>query len=251
MLATELVPTAQSNAEVLFDRPFSTAEIEILKGVLDPSGSVELLIPNEIDPQRLWDCVEVCCGVVAELKRATDKIKPIVGRLLVVLKDHPEILQAHGYKNYEDFTANGMWKLFRIGRSEAKNCYRVAKNFPSLTVEEFTEIGVAKLWQIASATSEGERDCQEFVEFAKTHSVADVKKKVAKKKGMERGELDYAEICIEANDDIAKAWGDFVAMPEIQAYCETDSPARILACMIAEVSSQWLEQGRYLMNGGR
>lgn len=251
MTTEALVPAAQSNAEVLFNEKFTPIEVEILKGLLDPSGRIDLVIPKNIEPTHLWNSFEVCCKTVSRLKNASSAVKPLIGRMLVVLQDYPEIIKAQGYDNYEHFMAKGMETLFGISRSEAYACRQMAERLPSLTVEEFREIGVAKLYLVAQATDEAQKDCNEFLEFAKTHTVAELKEKVAAKKGMAKGELDFAAIVIPANKDIANAWKTFASDPRIRAYAETENEGRIFALMMAECSGSWTASGQYMVEGGR
>jgi hypothetical protein len=251
MITEALVPVAQSNAEILFDEKFDSAEIEVLRGLLDPTGRVDLIIPETINPQDLWRTFEVCCKTIAQLKRAGSVVKPMVGRMLVLLRDYPEIIQSKGYSNYEDFMNRGMDELFGISRAEAYACRLVAEKLPSLTVEQFREIGIAKLQLISQATGEKEKDCNDFLEFAKNHTVAQLKVKVAEKKHLPEGELDAELIVIQANRDIARAWKEFKSDPRIQAYCETTTEAKIFALALAAAGSDWIPQGEYLINGGR
>jgi hypothetical protein len=248
---TSLVPVAQSNAEVLFDEKFSQAELEVLRGLLDPTGRVDLVIPKDMNPQDLWVSFEVCCKAISRIKRASSAVKPLIGRMLVVLQDYPEVITAHGYANYEDFMVRGMDELFGISRAEAYACRQMAEHLPSLTVEDFREIGVAKLYLVAQATDEKQKDCAEFLEFARNHTVSELKQKVATKKHLAKGELDAALIMIPANRDIEKAWKSFWTDKRIQAFCETENPGRIFACMIAECANSWQSQGEFLLNGGR
>jgi hypothetical protein len=251
MITEALVPVAQSNAEILFDEKFDSAEIEVLRGLLDPTGRVDLIIPETINPQDLWRTFEVCCKTIAQLKRAGSVVKPMVGRMLVLLRDYPEIIQSKGYSNYEDFMNRGMDELFGISRAEAYACRLVAEKLPSLTVEQFREIGIAKLQLISQATGEKEKDCNDFLEFAKNHTVAQLKVKVAEKKHLPEGELDAELIVIQANRDIASTWKQFITDKRVCAYAETEQPGRILALMIAEVANQWLASGEYITQGGR
>lgn len=248
---TETTAVAAVNPQVLFDKKFSAAEVEILRGVLEPDASISLIIPEQIDPKKLWDTFEVCCHVVTRLKEAGDKVKPLIGRMLVVLEDYPEILRAKGYETYEDFMKRGMPELFRICRSEAYAARRVAEKFPSLPIEEFKQIGIAKMQVLAQGTGEGEKDCDELLEYAKEHTVAEVKERIRVKKHMAEGEMDFCDIIIPGNVDIARQWKTFREAPEIQAYCETENPGRIFALMIAECLGHWLETGKYMMQGGR
>ena len=245
-----LVP-ASANSEVIFGKKFTAFEAEVLRDVLRPDTSASLIIPDNIDPEKLWSSLDVTCRVVGTLKEAADKLKPMMGRMLVILEHYPEILRLKGYDSYEEFMTKGMPEKFGISRSEAYHCKRIALCFPSLTTDEFREIGVSKLQKLAMVTKEGDKDCDRLLEMAKTHTVAEVVQEVTRLRHMVDGEMELTTVAVLMTVDVARQWKEFHSDPAIQAFCETTYPGVILGRMIEECGTEWRTQGEYIMAGGR
>jgi hypothetical protein len=236
---------------------FSEKDRSVLAAVLDSTSSINVVIPEEIDSDKLWETMETCCRVAGAVSKASDRIKPIIGRLLVVLKDHPEVYQDRGYSSYEDFMCRGMNELFGISRTEAYACRKVAERFPSLSVDEFNQIGVRKLYVLAAATREGDKNAKELVEKAKDPEVnrSDLIEYAATLQHMAAGEFEITKVTITVTKETAQMWKDFIASKEVQAFAGNGTdPATdggIFRRMLEECAGEWLVQGRYILNAGR
>lgn len=236
---------------------FSEEDRSVLASVLDSDSSISVVIPEEIDSNKLWDTIETCCRVAGAVSKASDRIKPIIGRLLVILKDHPEVYQERGYATYEDFMCRGMSELFGISRTEAYACRKVAENFPSLTVDEFQRIGVRKLYVLAAATKEGDSHADKLVEKALDPDVnrAELLGYVAELKHMDAGEFELTRVAITTTKETAAMWKDFMGSREVQAFVgngtDPATEGAIFRKMIEECFGEWMAQGRYILAAGR
>lgn len=236
---------------------FSENDRAVLSAVLDSGSSISVVIPEEIDSDRLWQTMETCCRVAGAVSKASDRIKPIIGRLLVVLRDHPEVYQDRGYATYEDFMCRGMSELFGISRTEAYACRKVAERFPSLSVEEFNQIGVRKLYVLAAATKEGDKHAKELVEKAMDPETnrSDLIEFAATLKHMDVGEFEITKVSITVTKETAAMWKDFIGSKAIQAYVgngtDPATEGSIFRRMVEECAGEWLAQGAYILNAGR
>jgi len=178
-------------------------------------------------------------------------LKPILGRLLVVVRDNPDVYKRHGFLSYDDFL-RGIRTRYGISRSEAFACRKVAENFPSLSISEFEDIGISKMYSLASVTREGDRDCAVLLEKAKDHSVTrdQLRSFAAELKNIERGDLDRTEITISVSKTTARRWQQFHESPMIRAYTEADTPGAVFERMLEECGLEWTAQGQYIMESG-
>lgn len=241
--------------------PLSNQDRKILHEVLNEDSRIDISIPDEIDnPGELWSTLETCCRVAGTISKAADKIKPIVGRLLVVLKKYPELHQERGYPSYEDFMCKGMKELFGISRTEAYACRKVAEAFPDLTVSEFQKIGVSKLYFLSSVTNSEDRNYEPLIQAAQDPDVNmdDLRTLAAELTFAEKGEYEITTVVVKVPKTVAKMWKEFSTDAAIQAYVHASSSGSggmnegiVFSRMIEECSTEWLAQGQHILDAGR
>jgi len=242
---------ARSDLDVLLGGvKLEQKEVELLGALLDEGSRVDVVIPEDIDPGALWDSLAVCCKVLVRMKGAACKLKPLVGRMLLVVQNYPDIYQSRGYKTYDDFVTRGMEELLGISRAEAYHCKRIAKNLPWVTSAQFEQIGIAKLELLAK--DEVAPKAKELLEIAAKPEVtiAALKQIIADNNLSERDRLDFSNIVLAVPKDVKKQWDEFRTNAAVLAYCDckVGNDALIFERMIQESSGTWKAQGNYLLN---
>src|SRR6185312_14309103 len=111
-----------------------------------------------------------------------------------------------GYRNYDDFITRGLSELFGISRSEGYAAIKITECFPSLTIEDYKDIGVAKLQVLSRETNESDSDFRELVGKAKELTVKELKDHIANIKHRDRGDMDAETISIVASKRVAELW---------------------------------------------
>lgn len=228
---------------------FSESESKILASVLqDEESSLDVIIPEQMDPDALWASLETCSKMNRIVTTAGAKIKPALGRMLIVLRQYPALYLSRGYKNYDDFLSRGMEELFGICRSEAYNCIGIAETFPQITQKEFCEIGVSKLQIAARAVRENPNCVDTVLEVAKQPemNVSSFKSYVAELTGRDVRDFDYEEIKIITSKSIAEHWNHFIRNKYVQQIVGSDRPGEILECMMGECLPEWEAQARIM-----
>lgn len=241
------------------ERPILTdAEREVVKEVLDDPSRLDVAIPSVIEPDRLWAGLSGSCKIQQGAASASNKVKPIIGRFLIVLQNYPEVVQEKGFKTYEDFMCKGMSELFGISRSEAYACRAWAERLPSLTVHEIQKIGTAKMHVLSKETRDGAKGRDVIVEKAMDPSVSK-KELIAfcdELAHRNRGESELTDVRITVTKEVAKTWREMANSPEVQAYVSAASgtgasEGLIFEAMMAECLTEWQGQGRSLLEGPR
>lgn len=231
----------------------SLEEKEILASLLSDGRRLDDVLPDGMDSHDVWTRLVAACKLDRGAAYVGNRLKPIIGRLLILIQRHPELYENLGYSSYEEFMTKGMPSIFGISRSEAYACRRVAERFPSLTIGQFRQIGVAKLYTLASVTKEGEPEADELVRYAMDPEVnrSDLRAKAAEMKGLDGDEFRMVELRIGMTRDLLNRWKSFCNDPAVQLYCaamsgEQPSEAQILKFMMDECELEWKRRGHEL-----
>src|SRR5215472_16387690 len=129
---------------------FTPEEQDIFRQLTTTTLAPNQLIPMDMDPARAWKNLLIASKLVRAAEEAIAKLKPYIGRLLVLVRENPFLYEEHGYRTFNDFMTDGMPALFKISRAEAYNCLKVARELGFLSADQLTEIGFAKLNVLAS-----------------------------------------------------------------------------------------------------
>jgi hypothetical protein len=224
----------------------TTNEQAIIKAMLDPEASIEVVVPDDIDPEKFWSSLAACCRAVTKMRRLVERLRPIIGRMLLVAQENPAIYEDKGYRTYEDFLRRGVCENLGLSRSDAYEAKRVAQKWPSLTPEEYAQIGSVKMSLLSRVADERTGRGRKLLEKAKALSIRDLRTELEKKALIERGEFQGAVIVINTTRTIADQFERFVSLPEVQAHCETSDRGAILGHMIEECEVEWTAQSSRL-----
>jgi len=214
--------------------------------------SARELIPDSIAPDDLWNALSAACKVLAKTEEAKTRLKPLVGRMLILLERKPELYKTQGFANFNDFMTNGVWKLVGISRAEAYNMKKIAEELGNISTDVIAEIGVSKANLVAGALRRqitdgtpreiADRKQKGWLEKARRSSYDELKLMVYDAQLAEEGELEHRTIIIESTRDVADRWRAFRRDPAIKGISETDQPGVLLNRMMDECESTWKPQ---------
>lgn len=238
----------KSDAEALLGLQLAQGDAKLLNALMDQDARVDVVIPDSIQPDDLWRSMELCCNVLIRMKDATKKLKPMVGRMLLVLQRYPEIYKSRGYKRFDDFMTDGMDKLMGISRAEAYHCMRIAKNLPSLTPSDWDKIGIAKLELLAR--DDVAQYAPKILEQAKDKrvTVGALKQIIYDQKFAEPGRLDYTTIVLNVPKTCKELWTEFWQHPAIREWAGSNSEGMIFERLLQESMGECISEGQFLMD---
>lgn len=220
-------------------------ENEAVALLLASGGQLDEAIPDEIDGPTLWFNLQACCKALSVHRRNISTLKPLIGRMLIILQDNPSILKHYGYQTFDGFVSKGLRDLLGMPRSEAYAATRLVKKFPSLSVEECAAVTYSKLSFISKFTDETQPDANKWLTLAQNNSL-DVLKDIAANKGIISREdsdfVTYSVVMTRGQRDILDA---FLTDPSIQASVGTDNPGIILEMMVADCEAGWRVRNMY------
>lgn len=242
------VEVAQSTS--IITKTLSIEEQKLLAHLLNSeTSSAEEVIPSDIEPDKLWLYLTATCKTMSKVQDAVSKLKPFMGRLFVLLKQHPQLFQAQGYDTYDDFMTNGVPKILGISRADAFNCARIAEVLGFLPGDKLTEFRFSKLNVLASALQReiqpgmDQEKIQEkrdfWVKAAENSTVEELKQRVYDKGLAEQDSLDLVTLLITVPKPVKEHWQEFWTDPEIRAYCGSEAPGSILERLMQECTLEW------------
>jgi hypothetical protein len=253
LVVAEVAPAGFS----VFHGVLSADEQDIIRKLLSSTETAEKIIPDDpslMDAETLWKYLAASCKAMSRVNDAISKLKPLVGRMLIVIQKHPDLYESQGYRTYDDFMTRGVPSLFSISRPEAYNAKNIANNLGFLNPPEMAEIGMTKLRIVASAmkasTIEGmpqelvDGKRKEWVDAAKTMNVADLRAKQVTDGQCGPGENEYGAINIVTSKATKERWNDFRKNPLIIGFVDGKS---LIDCMIDECEASWIPQAEEAM----
>jgi hypothetical protein len=222
-------------------------ERELLMILLEPDARLVLVVPDDPDVGEVWEQLRVCARVHGTLVRAEYAIKPVIGRLLNVIKKNPRMFQEKGYDTYTGFIVEWVPRNLLVSRSEAWKIKGVAECFPSMTPRRTLEIGYSKLVCMSKFIDEKHPSFPRLCEIAPKMNMDDFYRVV-----IEEAKRDYREdapvnITIKSTIAISEKWREFCNNKYVQAVVESRSPSKILEAAIQECIVEWVNMGREKM----
>jgi len=224
------------------EQELTTEEQSLVRGLLDPEATLEIAVPDTVNADDFWNSLGVCCKAMKVMRRMTERLRPVIGRMLLVAQKNPDIYTGKGYATFESFITDGVCEHLGLSRSDAYEAKRIAEHWPGLTPEEYAEVGSVKMTMITRVTNGTSKLGRKLIEQAKGLSVKDFRRILETRGLVSRGEFQGAVIVINTNQEIARHWTEFAGTAEIQAYCGTADHGLILKHMMEECSS-WLAEG--------
>lgn len=193
-------------------------------------------IPEDADFPRLLSELSLCCGVLQHFDHLGNAIKPIVGRILVLIQERG--LYRPDYSTFEDFQRDKVERQFGMSRATLFKCKKVARAFPNLALSECQEIRSENLALAARFTDHTERGHAKVLAAAKSHSVEGFRAWGVEQGFLESGDAEAGRILIHTDQKIAKLWNLWIANEDVQAWAESGNPGVILERMMQEVSTE-------------
>jgi hypothetical protein len=243
------MPTT-ADAKALVLKALSPEENDIISKLVSSDESAEQLIPEDIAVSQLWQYLNLSAKMIYQAQEAISRLKPILGRLLIILEKHPELYRSYGYETYDDFMSRGMPQMFGVSRSESYAAKKIGKALSFLDQEELTKIGFSKANALASALNRVitpdmtvdmvEEKRQEWVKRATDGgSLAEFKIQMVSDGLIEPGETEYVVLALRVNRSTRDHWAKFCNNPDVKSYCETTEQGTILERLMQEAEGEW------------
>jgi len=206
--------------------------------VLSDSSRISEVIPKTITAEELHENLTVCCRALGRLDRASNVLKPLIGRMLLIVKE-TEAHKDMGYATYSAFIEEEVCGKLGLSRSNLYEARKIISAFPSLSLERYEKVGPTKLLIAAKFSRQSDTSSTKLLDKAESMPVKEFRQYAAEQGAVEPGDTQGGTIVIQTSLAIARRWKEFIENPAVIDYCESSNAGCILECMLDECSVEF------------
>jgi hypothetical protein len=211
-----------------------------LKKTLESTDKITIAIPDDLAPRDIGMRIREASMLTVKVEAGRDRLHAILGRLLVLAKRSPEVYQAQGFDTFTDYLRKEVLVTYKVGRTTAMNCKRIAEQWGGLTVEQYGKVGQQKLLLLSKFSSQENTNAPKLLKAAAEKSFDQLKTYCEEKGFLGEGEADGASITFTGSLAEVKELRRYQNRPDFQAHAGKGI-AMILAAM-NEVEADWTAQ---------
>ena len=161
----------------------SVQETRDLVNMLAGAEKISVNIPPTATLTDVEHTLEVAILSFKSLTEAAERIKPIIGRILLEVRERR--LWKAQYKNFTDFVRVKVGTEMGLGVTNAFEALKIAKAFPSLSESEYRQIGASRLLLASRVTDETKDTYQQTLQLVKTAPSVEALKSLIKDMGQD------------------------------------------------------------------
>jgi hypothetical protein len=177
-------------------------EHDLIKELLRPGVSIDAVLPEDADSEKLWSTLSACVRGLNLLEIRLCRLKPIIGRILLMFEHQPSLYKALGYETYSDFMKRGVHDSLGLHHTSAYEAQRVAKDWPQLTPDRFAKIGQKKMNVLHKFATGRDPNAEALLATAEKMTVGEFRQYAEQRGLTEPGETVGATIIIHTNQDV-------------------------------------------------
>ncbi len=233
-----------SSAVEQVKRPPTPAERRLLTELTAPGAVVSSLIPDEIDADQFYSTIGVVCAALSRAVLQTEMLLPVLGRLLDITQQHPELYKDRGYETYEAFL-DKLGETYGVSRSSCFEARKMVQRFPDLTVSTYEKVGRVNMQILAKAIPPGDEKkpyAKKLIEKAAEWSAKELRQHCVDQNYIEAGETEGAYVHFACDKTRKRFIEKFLNDEDIQAFLETKDPGKMIARCIEESVTGWKAQ---------
>ncbi len=244
-LAVTVIPPAQLAG--LFDPQveggLSPDERALISTLVSSGANSEIVLPDNISDENLWDVLQVCCKVENRVRKVQTILKLLVGRALTILQTRPEMYKSLGFSSLEQIMSDkerGLPAITGISRAELYNAKAIGTAFPTISPKDAVEIGFTKLVTLSKIRKETDSDSGKWLEIAKANTNEGLKDAIYRSdNNIPVGSLEVDTLTLTMSKAEKDEIVEFLKNPAYQAYCKSALPGIMLIQCIAESVAEW------------
>lgn len=225
-------------------------DTSIIQAILRDDRSANEVIPENTDADTLREYCNALGGAFGKAESMMSRIKPYLGRVLALYRNHPRLFTELGYKNYSEWMTEGVPKVYGISRPEAFKIVRIAEELGHIDPKKLADLGATKQDIISkiqrndnSSTLEMKRqNADVWITRAETMTPKELAVLAISSNLVDPGDVEppsYLQIRVDT--ELKKAWD---SIENDQELCEhigvgVGNGGEILRAMVSESLSQW------------
>lgn len=205
-----------------------------IKSMIEDGLRLDVAIPADITFEQWTAKMSMCCRAVGKLDDMLRRLKPLIGRLINLASERPEIYKAAGCRIFSDFVNEYVPANFPISKTDAWAYRALVRDHPTLTMERFAAINPSRLKVLSGGGVVGPNsDSEEWYAKAQKMTVVELREEVARKGLSTVDEQTPATVTIYTTVDVARLWNDWRNSSKVRAVFGP-SDSEILKNTIAE-----------------
>lgn len=227
------------------------ADTEICNGFLRTQKSPREMIPDDIDVATLNHLCDVLGRAYAKAEESLARMKPFLGRVFCLYRNHPELYTDLGYQNWTDWMTRGIPDRYGISRPEAFKCVRIAEDLGHISPDTLSGLGLAKL-DIISRVFRGDNSSTIEMKQEKARTwvarAADMTAKELAQLAVQSNLVDEADVKpavylnIRVTTEIRNEWESLKANKHVQDLCDSKDEGVIFGLLLTETWEEWKRQ---------
>ena len=251
-MSTDIAPSEP----IFFSPALTDDERTMLSALLSPNQNVEEIIPDSTDPDTLWSYLSVSCKALMRVRDLTAQLRPLIGRILLLVKQYPDLYQGRegmnpetGEKkvmlNFEDFILYGLPAAIGMSRAGAYLAQKIALRFPELPLSKYSQIGATKMQSLTQLpfgeNGKPPKDIDRWIETAADPRVTfqAFREMVANRTLQDPGDLEMSSVVVNMTKAQRELWRRYKTDRTMQQYAESTAEGRILEVLMIEAEPEW------------
>lgn len=232
---------------------FTDRQTDIFEKLLYNNRSPEEIMPADIDPAELWEYFNAAGKGYGAAEQSLRRLTPLLGRALLLIRQHSHLYKQYGFTSFSDFMARGM-KEIGVSRDKAFKCLSIAESMSHVSTSILEKIGVEKAAAIARAVAtqvprdspiEMSRNAtNQWVAIAQTQgmTVAKLKTEIETQQMREAGDLTRVPHTLYLTKPVSEMLTEFLENAKIEAFVGSKDQSVKVEHALQECRSGWLAQ---------
>lgn len=224
--------------------PLDAQSQSLLKEIMRPGVTIEAVIPKDPSPNELWAFLSLCAQGTFLLESRLERIKPIIGKVLLMFQEKPSLYKDLGYETFEEFRREGVGKKLGLSRTTLWETQVIARDWPQLleNPDRYNKIRRSKLNILKSFSTGRDNNSDALLRLAEKMSSTELRQYCEQRGFISPGETLPATIVIQSSLDIAQRWKLWAQDGRIHSIVGSSQPDKILDAMMEECMHGWIEQ---------
>ena len=216
---------------------------ELLKSLLRPGAVIEAVIPENASPQDLWRTLGACSRGINLLESRMCRLKPIIGRILLIFERKPSLYMDLGYQTYSEFMTKGVHGALGLHRTSAYEGKLVARDWPQITPDRYSsKLGPKKINILSKFMKGSNSNAEMMLKTAERMTVPELRQYTEQRGFINPGETVPQTITIHTNLAIYQRFKQVFNDNRVHSVVGYKQHDKILEAMMNECFAEWVSQ---------
>lgn len=221
--------------------PMSEEDQKILADMCSPEAATKTAVGHGQSPDTILRELYIATRAASWLERRRDWLIHVIGNRLSIIKNTPEIYHSIGYKSFDHFVRKHVVESLGMSRTTLRDAMVIYECFPNVPAADVAEVGIVKMKLLTKATNSTQPGHKDLIESAKTMTHSQLLQRLCQDKGLRAGDVLRDVVAIPCTKSQRHMWDQFLANPQVVAYCQSEDPGNIFEHMMAEVMGEWCQ----------